>query len=538
MVFYGIDSRRVTLAEYRWGTPLALMPLVLLLKLLRVKLPSSTDDANVASLAAFEVAPSELSPEDRDRLQPMVAGLSRLGFVEPIAHRIVDPLHSTRIVATTLRHHSGIAVARAHSRVWSHTHPAKERSFPLLLTGLSDGGFLLSTAGKPDLAAPPTCLVNRVVDAAPEALWRSHRDALLRLVPDREALLVSSADETRALLERHHAAVRDFHLARGVFSPLAAEQKARQAAELAGRAATTTRFPEELQEIARLQSGKTSWGAALATLLVTIALFVGLGAAAWSLEWTLLLLPILLLHEAGHYVAMRMFHYRNVRMFFLPLFGAAVVGRSQGAPGWKRALVAMAGPLPGIAVGLGLGAAALLLEGPGLARAGLMMLALNGFNLLPFLPLDGGWILQAVLFSRHYLLDVAFRCLAVLGMLAIAVLIGDKILGYLAIPMAIGVLPAWRNGRIAHELRRAGVSAQPSPDGSLPVPVLETIIERLRSQGAKSQTRRLIAQSTLDIAETLSAQPPGGLVTLGLLALYAAAIAVAALGGLLLAALR
>jgi hypothetical protein len=464
-VFYGIDSRRVTPAEYRWGTPAALMPLVVLLKLLRVKLPSSTDDPNVESLAAFEVAPSELSAEDRDRLAPMVAEWSRLGFVETLHHRIVDPLHATRIVAATLCHASGIAVARAFSRVWSHTHPAKERSFPLLLSALSDGGFLLSTAGKPDLAAPPSCLVNRRVDAAPEALWRSHRDALLRLVPDREARLASGVEETRALLERHHAALRDFHLARGVFSPLAPWQKERQAAAIADIAAQTTRFPEEIQEIARLQSGKTSGGAALATLLVTIALFVGLGAASWSLEWTLLLLPILFFHEAGHFAAMRIFRYRNVRMFFLPLFGAAVVGRSHGAAGWKRALVAMAGPLPGIAVGLGLGAAALALEGPGLARAGLMMLALNGFNLLPFLPLD-------------------------------------------------------------------------VPDGSLPVPVLETIIERLRGRGAKGQTRRQLAQSTLDIVETVNSQPPGGLATLGLLALYAGAIAAAAIGGLLLAALR
>ena len=54
---------------------------------------------------------------------------------------------------------------------------------------------------------------------------------------------------------------------------------------------------------------------------------------------------------------MRIFHYRNLRMFFIPLFGAAVTGRNWNVPGWKKALVSLAGPLPGIALGIFLGVA-------------------------------------------------------------------------------------------------------------------------------------------------------------------------------------
>ena len=32
----------------------------------------------------------------------------------------------------------------------------------------------------------------------------------------------------------------------------------------------------------------------------------------------------LLFHEAGHWVTMRIFKYRNLQMFFIPMFGAAV----------------------------------------------------------------------------------------------------------------------------------------------------------------------------------------------------------------------
>ena len=68
------------------------------------------------------------------------------------------------------------------------------------------------------------------------------------------------------------------------------------------------------------------------------------------------LIPILLFHEFGHYVAMRVFGYQDLRMFFIPLFGAAVSGRHYNVPGWKKAIVSLAGPVPGIGLGVALGA--------------------------------------------------------------------------------------------------------------------------------------------------------------------------------------
>jgi membrane-associated protease RseP (regulator of RpoE activity) len=43
-----------------------------------------------------------------------------------------------------------------------------------------------------------------------------------------------------------------------------------------------------------------------------------------------------------------------------------------------------------------------------LAELGLMLLAINGFNLLPMVPLDGGRPFQLLLFSRHRYLELAF----------------------------------------------------------------------------------------------------------------------------------
>lgn len=67
-------------------------------------------------------------------------------------------------------------------------------------------------------------------------------------------------------------------------------------------------------------------------LPVTMLLFAG--AALWQTgfnllaltHWVLPVIGVLLFHELGHYVAMRLFGYRDVRMFFVPFFGAAVSG--------------------------------------------------------------------------------------------------------------------------------------------------------------------------------------------------------------------
>jgi hypothetical protein len=274
-----------------------------------------------------------------------------------------------------------VALGRRFCRRWSHTHPPKERRFTTFLTELEDGGFLLSTSGRPDMAAPDSCIVNRQIDAAPDALWRSHRDALLRL--GREAKIVEDDTQARAALERHHAALRDFHLARGVFAPLApkaAAQFASRSAAAESAAVEGARFPEEMAEIERLQASRPR-GPGLHPARHR-QLFVVPGRVR-SLSGRSVL-PILF-HEAGHYIAMRVFLPQR-RIFFLPLFGAAVVGRNRAA-GWETG----ASRLPARCqdrrrAGLGRGGRPRL----AMSRAAMMLLLLNGFNLLPFLPLDGG----------------------------------------------------------------------------------------------------------------------------------------------------
>jgi len=73
--------------------------------------------------------------------------------------------------------------------------------------------------------------------------------------------------------------------------------------------------------------------------VLSLVAFLALGATNKQKNWefTAWLVPILFIHETGHWIAMRVFGYRNLRMFFIPLFGAAVMGRHWNVPGWKKA---------------------------------------------------------------------------------------------------------------------------------------------------------------------------------------------------------
>lgn len=277
---------------------------------------------------------------------------------------------------------------------------------------------------------------------------------------------------------------------------------------------------EVLAELERLQTKKPGWGGAIILLVVSMALFLAAGAAQWSWEFALLLIPILLFHELGHYLAMKAFKYRNLRMFFIPFFGAAVSGQHYNVPGWKKVVVSLMGPLPGILLAIVLGVAGMLTQQPFLLKVALVTVILNGFNLIPVLPLDGGWVMHALLFSRHYMLDVAFRFVAAITLMVASLLIHDLILRFIGIALLLGLWPAYRMARIASELRKRELPPALPVDQQIPTQTAQVIIGEVKTAFPKGVNNRTIAQYTLQIFETLNARPPSWAATIGLLAVY------------------
>lgn len=187
-------------------------------------------------------------------------------------------------------------------------------------------------------------------------------------------------------------------------------------------------------------------------LLLSLALFV---LAAYVSSWKAIgvIVGVLFFHELGHYAGMRLFGYSNLRMFFIPFFGAVVSGRKHAAPAWQQGTVLLLGPLPGILLALGL---QLWLRPdrenlPGELVS--MLVIINAFNLLPLVPLDGGRLIDLLFFARRPLLASLFTLFAALCLGALAFAGGSWILGLFAALVGLATPARYRQVKTRRALR-------------------------------------------------------------------------------------
>jgi len=171
----------------------------------------------------------------------------------------------------------------------------------------------------------------------------------------------------------------------------------------------------------------------LAVIAATAALSFVAMAMLWNASVAGLILALVAFHEAGHAFAMRMFGYRDVHVFFVPLLGAMTVGRAAVTTVRDRLSVLLAGPVPGLWL------AVLLLGidesyGPSgmLHRPALALLILNGLNLLPLTPLDGGRVLEA-LTRPESVWRLVVHCASAAGLLALAAFVRDPLVAVLGV---------------------------------------------------------------------------------------------------------
>jgi Zn-dependent protease len=179
------------------------------------------------------------------------------------------------------------------------------------------------------------------------------------------------------------------------------------------------------------------------------------------------LFGIVLLHEFGHALACRSVGGRAEKIMLWPLGGVAYVDPPQrpGAVLWSIA----AGPLVNVALLPVLGFFWFHPLGGDLGRLLWMLAAINAFilafNLLPIYPLDGGQILQSLLWfvmGRAWSLTVA----TAIGMAGAVAMAGAAIytqnwwLGLLAL---FAASRCWAGWKYATELRRHGVGDDRPP---------------------------------------------------------------------------
>lgn len=166
------------------------------------------------------------------------------------------------------------------------------------------------------------------------------------------------------------------------------------------------------------RSGQQPFFNSVISLVLFIALFYLV--FGWELSFIFLLAGVILIHELGHLLAMRFFRFEDLSVFFVPLVGAMAMGVKEDVTQRQKAIIVLAGPLPGIAIGTVMYYFGLQNENELLRQAGNIFLLLNLFNLLPIVPLDGGKLIQTMFFQSNEIINAIFIWISIVLMSAYA----------------------------------------------------------------------------------------------------------------------
>jgi Zn-dependent protease len=531
--YFQLDSRKVTYGEY-WNIVRSWKVIIpWTCKLLNIRMNFMSALPYFESVRELEVPEEEFSGRAREKLNPLLEECRKLGFNTPVFFTYESMHRDVQTSGIALMHSSSATIRLTHTLGFK-VNPPKEDVRIFLLSQLRDGTFLATSSQRQQFLNPPAVIINRLVNAPLEKLIELHLRSLAELPMNNPVKGVTTADSLNEIWDQYEKLSRDFGMQRGIYVWMTPEGTAAQQQTLT-EAKTTAENEEDvgvLLELNQLQNQKSSWAGMIVLFAVSLVLFIGAGAGRWSISYLVILLGVLFVHELGHYLAMRAFNYKNVKMFFIPFFGAAVSGQHYNVPGWKKVLVSLMGPVPGIVLGVILGGIGLLLHKPILVKIALVSMLLNGFNLLPVLPLDGGWVFHALLFSRHYMLDTVFRVFAALALIASPLVLHTRILPYVGILMLITVPVTYRTARIAAALKKEGLPPVSDDNQQIPPATAQVIISEVKKSTPRPQSNKTIAQQVLQIFEMLNAKPPGWSASIGLLFIQIVSIGMAVVFGL------
>ena len=378
----------------------------------------------------------------------------------------------------------------AYAFVAPHALPAYSALVEVNLRTAMDSGIELATFNVPAMKAflPPDMQVEALPGSTVAALVESHQRRIVaakdRSTPARHADLEDAIDRQRTSLNGLRALFRgrrwmvptaDASLDR--FTLPGAVALARDSLRVigaVGKAANMpTSIPTPLQRRLRIEADLRTvtsasdnpqpipgipWPLILVVMATAVVSWIAMGVL-WSFYVATVLLAAIAFHEAGHAVAMRSLGYRDVQVFFVPLLGALTVGRPVTTSVRDRMLILLAGPVPGLWLGLILGAVAMVYGPTPLLRvATLALLILNGLNLLPFTPLDGGRALE-LLTRPDSFWQIGIRMVSAAALLALGLSVHDPLLSGIGAVLLVFFPQQWRTW----QLRRAVAAATTNP---------------------------------------------------------------------------
>ena len=167
---------------------------------------------------------------------------------------------------------------------------------------------------------------------------------------------------------------------------------------------------------------------------LSIVAFLGFMTILYR-EFLIFVIPLpaaILVHELGHFLAMRILGFRNVSLYLIPFMGGLATGTKHAAPPWQTAIFLFAGPLPGLVIGAILWVSlpreievitpdTLPMSTNLVYQSAMILVFLNSFNLLPIMPLDGGKIVRLLFDGTSVRLKVAFSIISTIIIVSIAI---------------------------------------------------------------------------------------------------------------------
>lgn len=480
-------------------------------------------------------------------LDETTAELKDLGFEGPAW--LIDEERQTDI--ENISHHAVFRNVAKHTVAW--VGPTIDIAQPdqqlfYYTTALNDGRFAVTQISDPYFSAvdDPQTPAQTIAATDKATELRQHLEFVQSLnsspianVPIRDAVLRFAGEHMNSirerLIERGKIRVSD-GIARPGFAfalPLLGKiltrpvSKATKASGIpTARLAFLARIVQRTSERAPAQS--TQW----LLLLLSAGLFLAIGWPVLGLNYTAIILGVILFHEGGHWAAMKAFGYRNPHITLLPLLGGVTIGHETDPGAAKRVWVSLAGPLPGIILGWVLVYTVSMqpdasLYSEWLLPTILIMLFVNYLNVLPIPPLDGAHVVKALLPPRWIFVQIVAVFLGVVIGVYVAYLLDFWPLAFIAALQLFAVKNLWEDTKLVRYFDQ-----ERPPEADEKVLRTEWVLAKLETLlGAPRQAAKRIglAQSILS---QIDMRPMSGLhrTAASLVYLSLVAVPVAALG--------
>ena len=221
----------------------------------------------------------------------------------------------------------------------------------------------------------------------------------------------------------------------------------------------------------------SSWRKKLGLFLASLAVFALSFSYGISLQTLILLILVLFVHELGHIIGMRIFGYKDLRILFLPFFGAVALGERANVPVYQRVIMYLLGPLPGILIGIVLLGISPEMNRSLLNEAGLIFVVLNVSNLLPIMPLDGGRIVNDILLVNAPRLAAFFSVFGALVLAAVGIYTESWMFILLAPILLLSTQGSLRRSQLLLDLKKSVADPRTATEEEL----LERIFEQFKN---------------------------------------------------------